>query len=1076
MAFPVVSLAEDLGSGDAHSSEAVVVEPYPGMTDEEYELYVSSLDASTPPNPRRNVDNGGSDISLFGLRASSPWWTGSGASKSFYTGYGNLYASPALKIVDVSEWQGPTINWQAVMADDVDGAILRIGYGSAAEDKCFGRNLSECRRLGIPYGVYLYSYSYTVQDAIDEANFTADVLDKYGCSDLTLPIYYDLEEWTWTGHTPPTSVATYNSIVRAYVGQMEARGYANIHVYSYTSYLNGPLNSSYIWSLTSWIAQYGPVLAIDNPYYDGQHGWQYTSSAAVAGIAGGVDVSAFTVRDGYDAESLEAIAVPEGVYYVNSVIQNTSGITLSSDDASNGVTIELDAAAHSALQRFVFTPQRDGSYVITNEQTGKALDVQSAIAQSGATVQQYEPNGSDAQKWYLKDSGSGWYLQSALGNWVLGISGGATSDGTSIALYAPDDSDAQKFVLSSPAIIKTGASTRISSALVDKFVLDIQSGSYSNGAAVQLYSWNASDAQLYKFEEVGNGIYTIENVNSGKLVEVPSGQTANGSGIAQYSANGTVSQRWAVIDFGTTQAFVGMRSGKALDVPGGTTSDGQRIQLYTPNWSAAQRWALSLQESTRDRLDALAGENRDTIDENRIYAIGSGLSERMVIDVASGSLSNGANVQLYSSNGTNAQRWSVEKDDVGYLTITNVASGKALEVADGSASSGANVWQNEPDGSYAQKWIAIENADGSIVLCSALAPGYVLDVNGADAANGTNVGLYSSNGSAAQRFWLYSVPPVPAANAGGATVGDGTYVLSASGSSVVVDVPGASTVSGLGLQAYEDNGSVAQSFYLEYDPSAGFYTVLSLASQQYLTTSAGDCVPGTRVVQSDAQLTGGYQYYWSLEVGEDGQYLIVNAANGQALGLSNLAGGGELITVPHTDDRAVRWAMKPSSFNWASDEVASAGREQGVVLRDGTYVISSSMNRGYVLDVDSASTANGANVQLYPNNGTDAQRWVVVNDDDGLLTIRNLNSGKALDVTSAIAEPLANVWQYDYNSSNAQKWLPVVKDDGTVVLYSALGKNLVLDVDGDRAEKGLNVQIGRYNDTAAQGFVFIPEE
>lgn len=65
-----------------------------------------------------------------------------------------------LRVIDVSEHQG-TINWDAVKGH-IDGAILRCGYGdniASQDDKQWKRNADECTRLGIPFGVYIYSYA-----------------------------------------------------------------------------------------------------------------------------------------------------------------------------------------------------------------------------------------------------------------------------------------------------------------------------------------------------------------------------------------------------------------------------------------------------------------------------------------------------------------------------------------------------------------------------------------------------------------------------------------------------------------------------------------------------------------------------------------------------------------------------------------------------------------------------------------------------------------------------------------------------------------------------------------------------
>ena len=58
-----------------------------------------------------------------------------------------------------------------------------------------------------------------------------------------------------------------------------------------------------------------------------------------------------------------------------------------------------------------------------------------------------------------------------------------------------------------------------------------------------------------------------------------------------------------------------------------------------------------------------------------------------------------------------------------------------------------------------------------------------------------------------------------------------------------------------------------------------------------------------------------------------------------------------------------------SNNTWAQKWIA-------VSNGDGTVTLHSALKYGLVLDVAGASTANGANVQVYASNGTKAQRWV----------------------------------------------------------------------------------------------------
>ena len=95
-------------------------------------------------------------------------------------------------LIDVSEHQG-VIDWEKAM-HHIDGAILRCGYSSDypdQDDSMFRRNADECTRLGIPFGVYLYSYAKSIQGAQYEADHVLRLIKGYK---LSYPVYLDLEE------------------------------------------------------------------------------------------------------------------------------------------------------------------------------------------------------------------------------------------------------------------------------------------------------------------------------------------------------------------------------------------------------------------------------------------------------------------------------------------------------------------------------------------------------------------------------------------------------------------------------------------------------------------------------------------------------------------------------------------------------------------------------------------------------------------------------------------------------------------------------------------------------------------
>ena len=221
-------------------------------------------------------------------------WGTHNNTKAFFDYQNNLFVQQAKGVIDVSEWQGD-IDWAKAKADGVEGVIIRLGYGEGNNaDKKAQRNISECKRLGIPFGIYWYSYADTPSIAKEEGADVVAKLKQFGvnASDLAYPVYYDLEKWTWEGHQPPTDPNVYNDIVNNWYSALQSAGYKNLSVYSYTSYLQGPLKHADIYAKTTWVAQYGARMGFDS-FQTNSRGWQYTSSGKVDGISGNVDMNAF---------------------------------------------------------------------------------------------------------------------------------------------------------------------------------------------------------------------------------------------------------------------------------------------------------------------------------------------------------------------------------------------------------------------------------------------------------------------------------------------------------------------------------------------------------------------------------------------------------------------------------------------------------------------------------------------------------------------------------------------------------------------------------------------------------------
>lgn len=269
-----------------------------GTKDQQPDPLAKTNGESFIPVSAEDVKNAVADtnvqLSKFESNEYGAHWGTYNNSKAFFDYQNNLFVQQAKGVIDVSGWQGD-IDWAKAKADGVEGAIIRLGYGEGNNaDKKAQRNISECKRLGIPFGIYWYSYADTPALAKEEGTDVVAKLKQFGVnpSDLAYSVYYDLEKWTWEGHKPPTDPNVYNNIVNNWYSALQSAGYKNLGVYSYTSYLQGPLKHADIYAKTTWVAQYGARMGFDS-FPTNSRGWQYTSSGKVNGISGNVDMNAF---------------------------------------------------------------------------------------------------------------------------------------------------------------------------------------------------------------------------------------------------------------------------------------------------------------------------------------------------------------------------------------------------------------------------------------------------------------------------------------------------------------------------------------------------------------------------------------------------------------------------------------------------------------------------------------------------------------------------------------------------------------------------------------------------------------
>ena len=513
---------------------------------------------------------------------------------------------------------------------------------------------------------------------------------------------------------------------------------------------------------------------------------------------------------------------------------------------------------------------------------------------------------------------------------------------------------------------------------------------------------------------IEDGVYTIASaISKTAHLEIGGASNSNGAQAQVYSNNCSAAQRWSISSLGNgLYKIINAASGKSLDVAGAKIGNGARVQQYSWNGTDAQKWRI---ETTSTG-----------------YAIYSALSSTYLLDLAGANTQNCTVVQLYKSNETKAQRWNLAliKPELsqGTYMLASKASGKKLDVAGGSIDNCANAQQYQSNSTISQVFsFQYSSSDGYYTILAS-ASGLALDVAGASNSNGANVQLYKPNGTLAQKWAALKNS-------------DGTYSFRSALNGKALDVSGASKANGANVQMWAWNATNAQRWSL---------------------TSAGN---------------------WSLP---DGVYNIVtsiNTANSLGIAHASRSQGGNATTVSNSNTSWVqKWLVAKDSKGYctfrnlnsrmylsAASKSAKSGTNVIQVascesdaqlwkleLTKGGILVRSKLNNSLVLDISGANTSAGANVQVYSNNGTYAQKYRVRStdllDNNRSFVFINETSGKALDVSNGSHANGAVVQLYEVNGTGSQCFKAVAAGNGKYYLQN-IQSGKYIDVDTNTTTK-----------------------
>lgn len=800
-------------------------------------------------------------------------------------GDGKIYAHG----LDLSSWQGSKVNFNAIKNAGYSYVILRAGT-TKGKDTCFETLYANAKAAGLNVGAYYYSYATTVDAAKKDAQ---NMVDWIKGKTFEYPIYFDYEDPSQKKLSSTLS----KDICLAFMDRLASEGYLTGMYTGY--YMSTTLPMSEICSKYEvWIANY-----YDYTYqtlsksYSSRYGmYQYTDRNYVNG-AGPYDANvAFkdypSIVKKYGFNGYGSTIVAENPILPDKCVNLGEDFyaTITNVGADKNLSIYeprnviIYQKSQSDAQKWHFVRQSDGSYEITNVKYNKCLDVNGAVDKAGTNVQLWDDLDNSAQRWFIYEENGNYIFRPACSkDCVLDVAGSQTVNEANVQIWTYNACNAQKFKINQilpNEIVDLG----------DKFVAKITNVSsgknlsiYEPSNVIQYHN-STSPAQQWEFVKQSDGSYMIKNLKYGKYLDVNGAVDKAGTNVQIWENCGSNAQKWFIYKVNNGYALrPACSTGCVLDVYDASHEDNANVQIWGYHSGAAQ--IFDIRKISADDYADIGTNFTATItnvnaDKNLTYTSDN-------------------NVVIQTKNTSDSQKWEFVRQDDGSYIIRNTVKNKCLDVNGGSAKAGTNVQLWDEIYSDAQRWYIYALDDGKYVFRPACATDSVLDVAGSGTADNTNVATWTYLGGDAQIFTITRTIPAKAENLG---------------DSFVAKITNAGSNKNLSI----------------YEPS-------NVILYHNSTSPAQD---------------------WKFERQSDNSYIITNVKYNKCLD--------------------VAWASPDSDANVQIWERLNNTAQRWYIYKYGdSYLLRPACSTTCVLDVDGGSSADETNIQTWTFNGSNAQLFKV---------------------------------------------------------------------------------------------------
>lgn len=301
----------------------------------------------------------------------------------------------------------------------------------------------------------------------------------------------------------------------------------------------------------------------------------------------------------------------------------------------------------------------------------------------------------------------------------------------------------------------------------------------------------------------------------------------------------------------------------------------------------------------------------ETFAEGSAYRIRNANSD-LYLQVAGAAAKNSTNVQQWDSDGTSVHDiWKLCSAGEGYYYLVSaVGDGGTyvLDVAGKKAANGTNMDIYTYNGGDNQKFMLTKNGDGSCQIRTAVSGGNsVVEVENASKTSGANVQQWESNGADCQNWFLE-----PVADPGCSMDTDVIYTFENAGSGLVMDIAGGKMADNTNVQQWASNGLDCQKWTLRAFGSGNYYWIRSQQDSGYALKAEGSKNGGNLSIAAWSNKDSAQLFRFTKNL--DGSYRILTHASGDSCYIevtdASTANGANVQQWESTDSSCQKWQAK----------------------------------------------------------------------------------------------------------------------------------------------------------------------